>query len=1053
MRKEQLKYGLVWMVISSVLLGVNGSSATENNPSLIISEFMADNSKTLADGDGEYSDWIEIYNPTNETICINSWYLTDDLSQPAKWRFPSTDILSLTIAPGKYFIVFASGKETSDTPYIDKKSNVHTNFKLTSEEDLALVRADGQTVVHFYQAFPRQKQDISYGTSEMEKGTGYFTSPTPGESNSQMFVGFVEDTRFSVDRGFYNEPFDLIIATDTKNATIRYTLDGTEPSETNGEIYTAPLRIEKTTTLRAAAFLSGYVSSNIDTQTYIFISDVIVQSPNGESPGGTWPSPSKSSSQGGNPGRNPGGNPGMGGSQAIDYGMDPDVVNSAQYKDLIDDALLAIPSLSIVTDLKNLFDTKTGIYMNAQQDGIAWERPISLELIDPDGDPGFQVNAGLRIRGGVSRAGSNPKHNFRILFRSEYGDAKLKFALFGDEGVEEFDKVDLRTAQNFSWQYSSSSEATWLYDVFTRDTEGALGKPYTRSRFYHLYINGQYWGLYQTEERPEASFASSYLGGDKEDYDTIKADNDNGVIYAVDGNLTAYQTLWTEITAGVTQNEDYFRLQGLEADGLTRNPDYPKYLDVDTLIDYMLVIYYSGDRDCPLGPPGSDSRSRNLYAVFNRKNPNGFQFITHDNEWSLLAGQSSGMGQSGSASGVNINRINASLGSSLRQKTNFNPWWMHNQIMTDNDEYRLRFADRVYKHFFNNGALAAVSCATRFLSREDEIDLAIIAESARWGDYQSANRPKTRDADWLPAVNKNLNNFILASPSTRTDIVFKQIKAKGWYPAINPPVFNQHGGEIAAGFQLSATSDTENGEIYYTLDGSDPRLPGGAVSPNAQVYTGAVSLTRSTRVLARVLKNQTWSALAEATFLMKGSVQEFLRITELHYHPAAPTETETAAGYDNADDFEFIELYNTSADRTLDLTNVAFTNGIDYRFELDDIPQLAPQSVMLLVSNRAAFELRYGSGLPVFGEYTGNLRNGGERIQLTNANGNTILDFEYSDVDPWPQEPDGNGPSLQVINVFGDYNDPANWKASEEMNGTPATKEEQTTPVSFWALY
>ena len=83
--------------------------------------------------------------------------------------------------------------------------------------------------------------------------------------------------------------------------------------------------------------------------------------------------------------------------------------------------LTAIPSMSIVMDIDDLLDRSTGIYTHARNHGRAWERPISLELINPDGSDGFHVNAGLRIRGGFSRSGNNPKHAFRLFFREEYG--------------------------------------------------------------------------------------------------------------------------------------------------------------------------------------------------------------------------------------------------------------------------------------------------------------------------------------------------------------------------------------------------------------------------------------------------------------------------------------------------------------------------------------------------------------------------------------------------------------------------------------------------------
>jgi hypothetical protein len=170
----------------------------------------------------------------------------------------------------------------------------------------------------------------------------------------------------------------------------------------------------------------------------------------------------------------------------------------------------------MVMDLKDLFDPETGIYVNAIQRGAEWERPCSIELIYPDGTDGFQINCGVRIRGGYSRNPSCPKRAFRWFFNRDYGEAKLKYPLFGDEGVDEFDHMDLRTAMNYSWSYGAEGpeKNTFLRDEFCRDLQRDMGQHYTRSRYYHLYINGTYWGLYETQERdPEASFASDYLGG------------------------------------------------------------------------------------------------------------------------------------------------------------------------------------------------------------------------------------------------------------------------------------------------------------------------------------------------------------------------------------------------------------------------------------------------------------------------------------------------------------------------------------------------------------
>lgn len=199
------------------------------------------------------------------------------------------------------------------------------------------------------------------------------------------------------------------------------------------------------------------------------------------------------------------------GNNVVDYGIDQTVVQQ-EGAARVKDALKAIPSLSITTDLAHLFDPSTGIYANAYNDGRDC-CPASLELLNPNGSTGFQVNAGLRIRGGFSRSGDNPKHAFRLFFRGEYGDSTLDYPLFGSGGTGSFKKMDLRTAQNYSWSFGGDPSNTMIQDVFTVRIAGARWDNHTRMRsnWYHLYLDGQYWGVYQTQERAEAEYAASYF--------------------------------------------------------------------------------------------------------------------------------------------------------------------------------------------------------------------------------------------------------------------------------------------------------------------------------------------------------------------------------------------------------------------------------------------------------------------------------------------------------------------------------------------------------------
>ncbi len=160
----------------------------------------------------------------------------------------------------------------------------------------------------------------------------------------------------------------------------------------------------------------------------------------------------------------------------------------------------------------------------------------------------------------------------------------------------------------------------------------------------------------------------------------------------------------------------------------------------------------------------------------------------------------------------------------------------------------------------------------------------------------------------------------------------------------------------------------------------------------------------------------------------------FLRVTEIHYHPAAPSGTETAAS--SADgDFEFIELRNIGAE-ALDLTGVAFTAGI--RFEFPDGSNLAAGGYAVLAKHRDAFVARYGPLIPVAGVYSGNLSNSGESILLQDSTGSHIQAFAYSD--SWEPATDGQGRSLTVRDDTAppeQWSQASHWKASSRQHGSP----------------
>ena len=177
-----------------------------------------------------------------------------------------------------------------------------------------------------------------------------------------------------------------------------------------------------------------------------------------------------------------------------------------------------LPVLSLVTDPAHLWDEATGIYANPGKRGQNWERPVTVEWLSPEGETSFRVGAGLRIHGGTSRTES-AKQSFRLYFLGEYGPRELAYPLFGVEPGQTYDRLILRAGFNDSW-LSAGGRAVYVRDQLVRDLHGAMGQVAARGRWVALYLNGDYWGLYNLTERIDETFLATHFGHD--DWDVVR---------------------------------------------------------------------------------------------------------------------------------------------------------------------------------------------------------------------------------------------------------------------------------------------------------------------------------------------------------------------------------------------------------------------------------------------------------------------------------------------------------------------------------------------------
>ncbi|NIO08313.1 MAG: hypothetical protein GTO40_10010, partial [Deltaproteobacteria bacterium] len=479
--------------------------------------------------------------------------------------------------------------------------------------------------------------------------------------------------------------------------------------------------------------------------------------------------------------------------------MDPDVIGQSGedlfggiYAATIRDDLNSIPTMSLVMDFDDLFDPSSGIYSNPWGEGVAWERPGSLELIQPDGSEGFQIDCGVRIYGGVGRR--EDKKTFRLLFKGQYGAAKLRYPLFGEDATDEFDTIILRAEFNDGWQWRDAwDQPQYARDEFVRRTQLALGSEAPLGTHVHLYINGIYWGMYNPVERPDAGFGASYFDCDSDDWDGINSGspiNTANDPERYSRTINAWNTMMslTQDVANASTEEGrtaaYEKLQGNNPDGIN-NPAWEDYLDVDQYIDYLIANYYGGNTDWPW---------KNYYVGReNSPDSTGFKFFTWDAEWVLNL-----------RCNVDTNQIYNTSGVAAP---------FHN--LRASKEFRVRFGDHIHKAFFNGGPLYVDLAnpawdpahpernmpASQYMDIIQEVESPIVAESARWGD-QHREPPYTREVEWRDELNDLLTNWF----PERSDNVLQHFRDAGLYPNIVAPSFNQHGGEVPSGFNLTMSA-------------------------------------------------------------------------------------------------------------------------------------------------------------------------------------------------------------------------------------------------------
>lgn len=531
-------------VFFSLLLFHNG---TVLQGQVLINEFMASNGQTIIDEDGDYSDWLELYNAGAEVVHLNGYGLSDNTSNPYKWVFPD-----VAMEPGAFLLIWASGKN-HHTP----TGALHTNWSISAEgEDLVLTDATGNTLDMISAvAVPR---DLSYGRAP-DGGSSFniYDKPTPGKSNGgKGYLGILEPPHLTYTQ-LGHDSWQIELSHPDPEVELYYSINGADPIG-RGSLYHDEVILDDW--LDDSLRYIRTVPIEADPAQYGWIP-----------PEGAFPS-----------------------LRVVRYtahksGYLPPPV---QARTLNLDAT-TMPVISITMDPMDLFDDSIGIYVpgriyqehgfnfgefwgspnaNYFQRGPEWERTASMEWLYPDSTR-HQMQVRLRIHGNSSRA--LPQKSLRVYAHSNYGRSEFQMDLL-QNGIQGYRQFLLRNSgQDGLWQATLLRDAT-LHQVvahFNLETQDYLPAL--------VYINGEFWGIHNMRER----YSDDYLA----------------LKYGLDPNRIDYLNNNQEINYGTADHFeevlDFMTHHSLAED--EHYHDLTTRIDPENLADYYIAQVYTANYDWP----------------------------------------------------------------------------------------------------------------------------------------------------------------------------------------------------------------------------------------------------------------------------------------------------------------------------------------------------------------------------------------------------------------------------------------------------------------------
>ena len=739
-----------------------------NHP--VISEFMADNKSGLMDADGDFSDWIEIFNPTESTVDLGSFFLTDDATDLSKWPFEP-----LTLEPGERAIVFASGKGVNGPA-----GEIHTNFKLSAGgEYLALITDGGSTILQeFAPIYPALGADVSYGILAGDLSTArVLGSSTPGQFNDASMPAPSEVT-FSHGSQTFTGILSVTLATESAGVVIYYTTDGSTPSAGSSTLYSSPVNINTTTYLRAIAVREG-VNGAVTGESYIRLA-----------------------------------------------------ADLANYES--DLPLMVIDNFGAgQVPAKGWSGTGSGVQQVARQSAVwaTFDRNETTGMAALADSPQMISRTGIRGRGAFSSTWSQKPFSVEVWDETQ--------------NEKEIEVLGMPAHSDWVLYYpdtDDNKDPSMMFNTFMYDLSNNMGRYATRIRWVEAFVNTNGGDLTLADRRGVyAIFEKVSRGDGRLEFDKLSEDGTSG------GWLLGLNRMDSVPLGGFPAENGATRPQLFHTRGPNRvsetspnnaggGDDIPRqsngFLNFDNPNGYRItptqrsaiedwfatfedVLYDDAQWLDPVDGYQKylDAEDFVEYFIFNNLSRNGDGMLISMFPWK---GDDDKL-RMGPAWDYNWSSYYIGGGPTGTFRHRGNRLW-YDRLFDDPDFEQL-YVDRWFHHrdrAMSNAGIQGV----------------VDGQAAEIGATRAIRQGYSSEADWMGELT-TMKNWL----TTRADWYDDQFTPR--------PVYNQTGGEVPGGFVVAFSPPP--GMIYFTTDGSDPRAPGGSLSPTAQQFDGGVLLTKVVR--------------------------------------------------------------------------------------------------------------------------------------------------------------------------------------------------------------